>query len=106
MQVTLTQPITTPDLNLQLKCQYGQQDILSDLKCLLDCTHSAHSPEPECQQPAAWMELLKCHGEQAFYCEGHAVTIKKGIRFGRSNPDEDLVCFHCDGLFDEEFRRI
>jgi len=97
------------DLDSAIQCQYGQQDILDEVKCLLDCTHEAHAPEIICQQPASWLQLLKCHGEQSFYCDGHAVAIKMRMEQGfrdAAKDGEDLECFHCDGLFDYEFVRV
>jgi len=106
---TLESPTTQFDLNTQIGCQYGQQNILDDVKCLLDCDHEPHAPKQTCAMAAEWVEVTKCHPSQLFLCDNHSATIKLHIDLGRvlsAKDGEKLTCFHCDKDFESEFQRI
>jgi len=99
------------DLSLEtpLRCQFGEQDVLADAKCLLECAHEAHAYEQVCSEPATWEELMECHKGRTFLCDNHANLVRNRIDFGvreAAKDGDDLECFHCDGLFDAKFNRL
>lgn len=101
--------ISDLDLSLEIKCQFGHHNILDYMKCALECSHTAHKTEGDCQHPAEREQRYFCHGERMFLCNQHSAHVKNQISLAQASAardGEDVICFHCDGIHQVEFRRL